>query len=212
MRTQNTYEELQALLILHNLLGLNLEEWNAADCPDLQNHADSWGIEVVQDVYPKEIESAKHLASVWNTPYTDWPPSKVRILKKNKVKLTVKDNVIHTATLGETSINPHNTIQVIKNKIDLLNRKKYHSLNRYDLYVIVETTCIDANHVSFVKQIIDEISTYQQNAELKYTMLYLAHHYSLCICNLEIQSFEHRVISADLQEKIRSQMTQMNYT
>ena len=206
MRKKSTPEEKQALLILHNLLGFDLDKWKVCDKPDLQNPTDSWGIEVVRDVYPKEVESAKHLKSVWDMPYSDWPASKVKILAKNKVKLTIKDNEFCGAILGESPNSPDSTIQAIKSKIDLLNKKKYRSFQRYDLYVVVETTCIDKNYVSFVKQIIDEVVAYQQHSGMKFSKLYLAHHYVLCICNLENRSFEHKAISLELQEKIQSQL------
>ena len=205
MRKKSTPEEKQALQVLHNLLGFDLEKWTVCDKPDLQNPTDSWGIEVVRDVYPKEIESKNHLKSVWDMPYSDWPVSKVKILAKNNVKLTIKDNVLHGAILGESPNSPDNTIRVIKGKVDLLNQKQYRFFQRYDLYVLVETTCIDKNYVSFVKQIIDEVAAYQQTTDVKFTKLYLAHHYVLCTCNLENQSFEHRVIPPELQEIIRLQ-------
>ena len=102
MRKMSTYEEKKALLVLHNLLNFNLEDWETADRPDLQNKTASWGIEVVRDLYPKEIESEKHIKSVWNLPYSKWPKKKLKILSKNKVKLNIANDALQSASLGET--------------------------------------------------------------------------------------------------------------
>ena len=202
MRDQSTYEELQALHVLFRLLGFNLEDWKTDDRPDLQNHTDSWGIEVVQDLYPKEVESTKHLESVWNIPCSEWPSNKSKILSKNKVRLNIYNDTLQSASLGETLSNPEHVIQTIKEKVDLLNKKQYRYFDRYDLYVGVNTSVIDTDHISYVKQIIEEIANYQEKVETKYKMLYLAHPYVLCICNLENKTFEHIAISKELQRII----------
>jgi len=210
MRKMSTYEEKKALLVLHNLLNFNLEDWETADRPDLQNKTASWGIEVVRDLYPKEIESEKHIKSVWNLPYSKWPKKKLKILSKNKVKLNIANDALQSASLGETTNTPDHVIDTIKEKIDLLNKRQYYSLDRYDLYVEVDTTCIDINHKSHVAKIIEEIVEYQNQNDLKYKMLYLVHHYVLCACDLDSGTFSHIAISRKLQEGILKSINTLN--
>ena len=126
------------------------------------------------------------------------------------MKLNFYNDTLKSASLGETPNTPEHVIQTIKEKIDLLNKKQYDFFNRYDLYVLVDTTCIDINHKSYVKQIIDDIADYQEQTELKYKMLYLAHHYVVCICNLDSRTFEHKAIPRTLQEIILESITSSN--
>lgn len=202
MRLKSTYEELYALQVLHYLLGLKLENWKTDDKPDLKNFSESWGIEVVQDLYPKEIESEKHLRSVWNLRYSEWPLNKKKILDKNKVKLNIHNDILNAGFLGETTNTPEHVIQTIKEKIDLLNRRQYDVFNRYDLYVQVKTTAIDGDHKSYVAQIIETVVNYQKETELKFKVLYLVHDHIICVCDLENRTFNHIAISLELRGRI----------
>lgn len=211
MRNQSTREEYQALLTLRYILDLSQTEWHPSDQPDLMNYSASWGIEVVRDLYPREQESLQHLQTVYNLPFSEWPAKKTKILSKNNVALNIANDSLQSASLPTTPNNPTNTIKTIMRKIDLLNKKNYCALSRYDLFVFVDTTCIDKNYASYVTQIMEEVAAYQNNRELKYDMIYLAHDHVLCICDLTQGTFEHRLISADLRSEINRELSQAGY-
>ena len=207
MRNQSTKEEKQALLTLQYVLDFNNDEWVACDRPDLINDTESWGIEVVRDLDPRVQESQHHLQSVCNLPFSEWPAKKTKILSKNNVALTISDDKLQSALLSTSPNTPVKTIQTIKRKIDLLNKKNYRTLSRYDLFVFVDTTCIDKSYTSFVIQIIEEVIAYQKNYELKYSTIYLAHDYVLCSCDLTQGTYKHILISAELRSAIQEKLS-----
>lgn len=192
---------------LHHVCGVALDEWICADKPDLQSAKNHCGIEVVQDVYKNEQEMQRFVETIWGKPCEDIAHKKVQRFMNNGGSLSIKGGIIQGASLGETTNNPNHLIETIKEKIDLINKGGYKAFDRYGLYVFVETTFIDENFKSFVQQTMDAVSDIQKEKPIKYAMLYLDQHYTLCICDLVDKTFCHKAIPQEIRELICTEVT-----
>lgn len=196
------YLECQALQTLHHICGFELGNWRCSDKPDLQSDTEGYGIEVVQDVHRNEQKMSRFIESIWGRNEAEIDPKTIKKFERLGGSVTFENGHIHNATLGVTTSSPDHLIATVKRKIDLLNERQYRDFRRYGLFVFVETTFIDENYTSFVQQVVDEVSEYQQTQDLKYDILYLEQSYVMCICDLEKKTFQHIRISRDMRKCI----------
>lgn len=205
-KDKNYWEE-RARQILHYVCDFSLNEWIRADKSDLQSVKKHCGIEVVRDVHESEQKMQHFLETIWGQPLEKVSDKKIQRFEKYGGSLRIKDGIIQGASLGEMPSYPNHLIETIEKKVDLINRGGYKKFDRYGLYVFVETTFIDKNFRSFVQQTIDAIMEYQKCYSIKYDMLYLDQLYTLCVCDLQKGSFDHKGIPKEMRELIRSEVT-----
>lgn len=203
------YKEEQARKTLHYICNFTLDDWCCSDKPDLQNDVDGYGIEVVQDVYRNEQEMSRFIESFWGKQYSEIDEQKIKKFEGLGGTIKVENGRISGASLGTTTNSPDHLIAVAKGKIDLLNRGQYRSFKKYGLYVFVGTTLVDQDFSSYAQQIIEEVASYQQTKDLKYSILFLDQHYVMCVCDLEKKSFEYELIPKEIRQRIHRETREL---
>lgn len=206
IKSKNYMEE-KARHTLHHVCGVALDEWICADKPDLQSTTNHCGIEVVQDVHKSEQEMHHFLETIWGQPLEKAADKKIQRFEEYGGSLTVKDDIICGASLGVTPNDPNHLIQTVQRKIDLINRGGYQTFEHYGLYVFVETVIIDEHFSSNVRQVMDVVIARQKECPIKYDVLYLDQHYTLCVCDLIQKKFYYKAIPKEMRELIRDEVT-----
>lgn len=202
--------EQKALYTLHYVCDFPLNNWICADKPDLQTITDCYGIEVVQDVYPKEQEMTRFVETIWQKPYTQIDSQKMKRFENAGGSVTLKNGIIHSASFSSTDNNPNHLISTIVNKINLINNGNYKTFKRYGLYVFVNTVFIGENFNSCIHHIIDEIATYQESCSKKYDTLFFDQNYTICNCDLIKKTFHRKAITKEIREHIHQKLENLH--
>lgn len=179
------------------------------DKPDLQDCANSYGIEVVQDCYPEEREFIRRVLDADNTPFSSLDKKKKAYFRSKNIQLQIiNDHVAGAYWNNGHPNNPDHLTQTIFRKINKLNQGGYAPFDSYGLYVFVDTVSIDEQFNSYVSTVIRRSREYR--AVRRYSTLYLDYYYGLCVCSLEEKRFQRRGIDEALRETIFNE-TQSSY-
>ena len=144
----------------------------------------------------------RFVEAIWKKPYSEINEKKFEKFKKMGGSFSVENGIVQSASLASTNNDPKHLIKTIEDKIELINGGSYQKFERYGLYVFVDTVFIDEHFSSYVQQVIDEISLYQERFTMKYDTLYLDQLYTLCICDMVKKSFCYKEITREMRKRI----------
>ena len=193
------YQEL-ARLKLHRIWGFDLDNMGVIARPDLQDHKNSIGIEVVRSTCKSEEETYKWVESINDSDLsTNEKIKEINNSKKLRVKVITENNQIVSASWSAGMPgNPDEVIECIKKKIG----KKYTGFSTIGLFVFVETTPIDENFDSYVMEIIQQVAEYKENY---FEMIFLDQGRTSCRCDMQKKTFERKTITAEEKNQLEEE-------
>lgn len=191
--------ESNARRTLGYICGYNINNLKCADKPDLQDVTNSYGIEVVQDCYPNELEGERFIEGIGGRSVSGIQEKQIIKLREFGGTLRVENGIVVGASFIPTPCNPGHLIKTIQKKIDKLNCGGYKQFDEYGLYVFVETIFL---FDSYVQSVVTEASAYQREKERKYKTIYLDGYYEMCVCDMELHTFVKKAISKEIREKL----------
>lgn len=175
-----------------------------SDKPDLQDTANSCGIEVVQDCYPEEREFIRRVLDADHVPFSTLDRKKKEYFRNKNIELKiVGDHVVGAYWNNGHPNEPSHLCKTIIRKINKLNQGGYVSFDNYGLYVFVDTVAIDEQFNSYVRTVMKRAAQYP--SERSYSTLYLDYYYGLCLCSVRENRFRRKPIDEALRELIVSE-------
>ena len=178
--------EKRAMERLETVFGYDISEMIQAECPDLQDEKNSFGVEVTRDCYENEIERQRFIEEIFGKNVDSIEEKKIKRFERTGAEIRIEKGIVKGATLGfghEES--PANLIRTIENKLNKLNDGHFKDFSCIGLYVFVDTMHL---YCSFVQSVIEEIS--KKGYPKKYDFIFLDGSYEWVKCNMNEKVFE----------------------
>ena len=176
----------------------------SSDKPDLQDAANSYGIEVVQDCYPEEREFIRRVLDADHTPFSRLDKKKMAYFRSKNIQLQIISDHVAGAYWNNGHPNtPDHLIATVERKLGKLNQGGYAPFAAYGLYVFVDTVSIDEQYNGYVRAVLRAAASWP--GPRRYDTLYLDYHYGLCVCSIPERRFWRRSIDETLREMIFSE-------